>query len=317
MSGRRLQRAVVGALAILAAGGPAIADENTQRADKLFEDGKAMLDKDLAGGCAKFEESLQLNAQAIGTLLNVALCDEKLGRYASAVAKFTEARDRAKEQGMDVHRKAAEDHLQGLAGKVPRVTLTFSVPPLPQTTIVIDDKLIPFDAIANHPVDPGAHDVVVSAPGHIAYKAHFELTSGESKDLAIPQLEKSITMQSSRRSIGKITALTGIAAVGTGVILGLVAKRKFDSATDPATGSCDRIMKGTDQVWQCDPTGFAETRSARTLGTVGTVVGGIGFIGVGVGMYLWLRSPKREQQRVSFLPHVGPDGAGIAAVGRF
>jgi len=40
-------------------------------------------------------------------LLNVALCDEKLGRFASASAKFAEARDRAKEQGMDVHRKAA------------------------------------------------------------------------------------------------------------------------------------------------------------------------------------------------------------------
>ena len=276
-----------------------------------------MLDKDLAGACAKLEESLQLNPQAIGTLLNVALCDEKLGRYASAVTKFTEARDRAKEQGMEVHRKAAEEHIQALADKVPHVTLTFSVPPLPQTTIVIDDKLIPFDAIANHPVDPGAHDVVVSAPGHLAYKARFELTGGESKDLAIPQLEKSITVQSSRRSIGKITTATGIAALGTGIVLGLVAKRRFDSATQGANAPCTQITKDMDTVWQCDPTGYAETRSAHTLGTVGTVVGGIGLLAVGVGTYLWLRSPNGEEQRVSVLPLVGPDGAGIAAVGHF
>ena len=313
MSGRRLQRAVVSALAILAAAGPAAADEKTQRADKLFEEGKAMLDKDLAGACAKFEASLQLNAQAIGTLLNVALCDEKLGRFASAVAKFTEARDRAKEQGMDVHLKAADEHIHALADKVPHVTLKFSVPPLPQTTIVIDEKLVPFDAIANHPVDPGAHDVVVSAPGHLAYKAHFELTAGESKDLSIPELEKSITVQSSRRSIGKITTATGIAALGTGIVLGLVAKRRFDAATD----GCNRITKDGDKVWQCGSTGYADTRSAHTLGTVGTVVGGVGLVAIGVGAYLWLRAPKDEEQRVSVLPHVGPDGAGIVAVGRF
>lgn len=312
MTGRRL-RAAVSALAILATAGTVAADEKTQRADKLFEEGKAMLDKNLAGACEKFEESLLFNAQAIGTLLNVALCDEKLGRYASAVAKFTEARDRAKEQGMDVHRKVAEEHIHALADKVPHVTLKFSVPPLPQTLIVIDEKLVPFDAIANHPVDPGAHDIVVSAPGHLAYKAHFELTGGESKNLSIPPLKKSITVQSSRRSIGKITAVTGIAAVGTGIILGMVAKRKFDSATD----NCNRILKDMDKVWQCDPTGYADTRSARTLGTVGTVVGGIGLLAVGVGTYLWLRSPNGGEQRVSVLPHVGPDGAGIAAVGRF
>lgn len=313
MRGRRLQRAIVSALAILVATSTAVADEKTQRADRLFEEGKAMLDNDLEAACAKFEESLRFNSQAIGTLLNVALCDEKLGRYASAVAKFTEARDRAKEQGMDVHRSAAEEHISALADKVPHVTLTFSVPPLPQTTIVIDEKLVPFDSIANHPVDPGAHDVVVSAPGHLAYKAKFQLTAGESRNLAIPPLEKSITVTSSRRTIGKITTVTGIAALGTGVVLGFVANRRFDSAT----ARCNRITKDADEVWQCDPQGFADTRSAHTLGTVGTVVGGIGLVAIGVGTYLWLRSRKGEEQQVSVLPHVGPDGAGIAAVGRF
>lgn len=313
MSGRRLQRAVVSALAIMTATGTASADDKTQRADRLFEEGKAMLDKDLAGACQKFEESLQFNSQAIGTLLNVALCDEKLGRYASAVAKFTEARDRASEQGMDVHRKAAEEHILALADKVPHVTLKFSEPPLPQTTIVIDEKLVPFDSIANHPVDPGAHDVVVSAPGHLAYKAHLELRAGEAKDLTIPPLEKSITVKSSRRTIGKITTATGVAALGTGIVLGLVARRRFDSATE----HCNRITKDMDLVWQCDSTGFAGTRNAHTLGTVGTVVGGVGLVAIGVGAFLWLRAPRDEERRVSVLPHVGPDGAGIAAVGRF
>jgi len=315
MIGRQHLRAAVTTLAILTSAGTASADEKTQRADQLFEEGKAMLDKDLAGACAKFEESLKFNSQAIGTLLNVALCDEKLGRFASAIAKFTEARDRAKEQSMDVHLKAAEQHILALTDKVPHVTLKFSEPPLPQTSIVIDGKLIPFDTIANHPIDPGAHDVVVSAPGHLAFKAPFELTAGEAKDLAIPRLEKSVTVKvkSSRRTIGKITTATGIAALGTGVVLGLIAKSDYDAATE----TCDRITVDGEQVWQCDSAGFAGTRSARTLGTVGTVVGGLGLAAVGVGAFLWLRGPKDSEPRVSVRPQLGPDGVGIAAVGHF
>lgn len=311
MFGRTCERAALSALAILIAAGAASADDRTERADRLFEEGKAMLDKDLAGACAKFEASLQFNSQAIGTLLNVALCDEKLGRYASAVAKFREARDRAKEQGMEVHRNAADEHIVALTPKVPHVTLAFSEPPQAQATIVIDEKLIPFSSIANHPVDPGAHDVVVSAPGHVAYKAHFEIAAGESKDLAIPPLQKSVSVKSSRRTIGKITTGAGLAAVATGVVLGLVANRRFDSATE----DCNRITKDMERVWQCDSTG--EPRSAQTLGTVGTVVGSVGLVAVGVGAYLWLSGDGDREQRVSVVPQVGAGGAGIAAVGRF
>ena len=309
----RFQRAATVAVALLTTAGTAAADESSQRADQLFEEGKAMLDKDLASACAKFEESLKFNSQAIGTLLNVALCDEKLGRFASAIAKFTEARDRAQEMGMEVHLAAAEEHIRDLAGKVPHVTLKFSEPPLPQTTIVIDEKLISFASIANHPVDPGAHDVVVSAPGRLAYKTRFEVAAGEAIDLLIPRLEKSVSVTSSRRTIGKISTGVGVAALGTSLVLAVVAKRNYDDATR----SCNPIIVGGDRVWQCDSSGFAGTRSARTLGTVATVVGGVGLVAVGVGAFLWLRGPKDTERQVSVVPHVGADGVGIAAVGHF
>ena len=90
-------------------------DDNIQRADQLFSEARALLPTDLNKACEKFEESLKFNSQAIGTLLNVALCDEKLGRVATAIAKFTEARERAKEGGMTEHLKAAEQHITELA----------------------------------------------------------------------------------------------------------------------------------------------------------------------------------------------------------
>jgi hypothetical protein len=307
---------VLGALSLLSAG-LASADEKTERADALFSEGKALMDKDLTLACAKFEESLKFNAQAIGTLLNVALCDEKLGRYASAVAKFTEARDRASEQGMSVHLKAAEEHIAALADKVPHVTIKFSVPPLPETTIVIDEQVLPFDAIANHPIDPGEHAVTVSAPGHLPFKTRITLAAGETKDVAIPTLARSVTVKSSRRTIGKIVTATGVAAFGAGVVIGIVANARYEDAL----GRCRQIPAPGDptrMIYQCDPDEYEATGTAGTLGTVGTVVGGIGLVAVGVGAYLWLRGPKDESNRqVSVVPQLGPDGAGFVAVGRF
>jgi tetratricopeptide (TPR) repeat protein len=306
-------------LALLATTATASADEKTERADALFNEGKALFDKDLTQACAKFEESLKFNSQAIGTLLNVALCDEKLGRYASAVAKFTEARDRASEQGMSVHLKAAEEHIAALADKVPHVTIKFSVPPLTETTIVIDEKLIPFDSIANYPIDPGEHGITVSAPGHLPHKTRFSVLAGEDKDVAVPRLDRSVTVRSSRRTIGKIVTATGLAAFGTGVVIGLVAKSRYDDAL----GRCVQIDDPNDpdpmkMIYQCDPDEFEATGTAHTLGTVGTVVGGIGLVAVGVGAYLWLRGPKDESNRsVSLVPQLGPESVGFVAAGRF
>ena len=69
-----------------------LADQKFDQAQKLREAGK------LDESCKLFRESLKLNPNAIGTLLNVARCDEEQGKIASAVRGFTDARQRAAEQ---------------------------------------------------------------------------------------------------------------------------------------------------------------------------------------------------------------------------
>src|SRR4051812_10367911 len=73
---------------VLAVLRPAAAEDKVAKADALFAEGIKLRDSNLELACAKFGESLQLNPQAIGTLLNVALCDERLGRLASALRRF-------------------------------------------------------------------------------------------------------------------------------------------------------------------------------------------------------------------------------------
>lgn len=291
------------------------ADPRIEKADQLFAEGKALLDSNLLQACAKFDASLRENPAAIGTLLNVALCDEKLGRIASAVARFSEARDHAKEQGLPQHVRLAEEHLAVLEPNVPHVAIKLTEQ-LPETKILIDDTIIALASIADIAVDPGERVIVVSAPARLPYRAKLVVGPAERREVVIPALAKSVTITSSRRRIGQIATVLGGAAVGTGIGLGLYARHLYHKQFDE--GRCTPTPMGD----MCTASGQSRTERARSLGNVGTVVGVAGIVVAGVGAYLWRRSPNSTPtdtgaKRVVVVPQVSADGLGVVAVGRF
>lgn len=295
-----------------------VSDPRIEKADALFAEGKALLASNLLQACAKFDESLHYNPAAIGTLLNVALCDEKLGRVASAVAKFSEARDRAKEQGLAEHIRAAEEHLLALEPSVPHVAITLAET-LPETKILIDDAIVALDAIANVAVDPGERIIVVSAPERLPYRIKLVFSKGEHKDVTIPVLARSVTVNSSLRRIGQIATILGGGAAGTGLGIGLYAHHLYIQQfghSMPGDGLCDK------RTGICEARGQAGTQRAHTLGNVGTGIGIAGLVVAGVGGFLWYRAPAStsndtSDRKLTVVPRVGTDGLGIAALGRF
>lgn len=293
------------AILVLLGASTAAADEDkVKRADALFEEGRALLKSDLHAGCAKLVASYELNPQAIGTLLNVALCDERLGRYASAAAKYAEARDRAREQAAKEHLAAAEERLAAVSGRVPHITVQLAER-LPGTQVLIDGRVI--TSLTDIPVDPGERILVVSAPDHVAFERPVKIAEGERRDVPVPALAKAVTV-SSRRTIGKLVTIGGGVTFASGVVIGLIGRSRYNKARD---AHCDADLA-------CDPEGLSATRSGRTLGTVGTVVGAVGVAGVGVGLYLWLRAPRERSARaVTLLPQLDPTAPGLAAVGTF
>ena len=327
-------RLVLAALAVGGLGGRAHADPPPapapdpaaappiEKADELFAEGKALLSSNLLQACAKFDESLHYNPAAIGTLLNVALCDEKLGRVASAVAKFSDARDRAKEQGLAEHVRAAEEHILALEPSVPHVAITLTEK-LPETTILIDDTLIALDAIANVAVDPGERIIVVSAPARLPYRVKIIFAPGEHKDITVPVLAESITVNSSRRRIGQIATIAGGAAIAAGIWLGVSAShlyyQQFHDVDTFGNHPCTHTADGP----RCTADGQTQTGTAGTRGNYGTGFGVAGAIVAGVGIYLWLRSPassspaETSDNKLTVVPQVGPDGLGVVALGRF
>lgn len=318
MTVRRVWKTMTMTLALLA---PALAvaqnkpsEDNVARADKLFREAQALQESDLNAACVKFEESYSLNPHALGTLLNVALCDEKLGRIASALEKFMLARDIAAEQlasgekDVAAHKKAAIAHITALGPRIPHVTIEFVPPVLPETTIVIDGRAYTKDKLAKLPVDPGSHEVVVSAPGYQPYETKFAIAEGEHHNVAIPRLEKSVSVRRSRRTIGIIVGGAGAAVGVTGIVLGLVARSRYNDVTScNDNGSCDLLAD------------YTKRKDAIGLGTVGTVVGIAGGAAVVVGAVLWYtgRTSTEAPPRVTLLPHIDSDAAGITAVGRF
>lgn len=300
--------------AILAAGaGRAHADPEVEKADQLFAEGKALMSSNLVQACEKFELSLQYNSAAIGTLLNVALCNEKLGKIATAVARFAEARSRAQEQGLREHLRAADEHLTALQPLVPHLAIQLSEP-LPDTAVLVDGHTVAVDHLQDIPIDPGERVVVVSALGRLPYRVQFVIAKAEHKTLVVPRLARSVTVTSSQRRIGQITAITGGAAFVTSIGLALYGLRLHNQQFDQ--GHC-MTRNGHDL---CDAVGQPASERARTFGNVATYLGAAGLVAAGVGGYLWYRSPRSTpaaDQKLAIVPAVTGDSVGVAALGRF
>jgi len=295
-------------------GSRALGETDIQQADKLFAEGVALRETNLEQSCKKFRESLDLNPQAIGTLMNVALCDEKLGHIASAYERFSEARDRAKEGNLPEYLAEAQSRIDALRPELPHLHMTFATK-LEGMRVLIGDRVIStakLESGEGAAVDPGELVIVVSAPGRLAYETKLVIKKQEHKTVAIPELQKGVTVKSSRRTIGIITTISGGAALASGIVLGLVARNTYNDQF--FEGGCQKANGGD----VCPPEQQTETERARTIGNVGTVVGAVGLVATGVGVYLWLSAPKESgDQRVSIVPTLTPDTAGVTAIGRF
>lgn len=274
-----------------------------------------MLASNLLRACEKFDESLRYNSAAIGTLLNVALCDEKLGRVASAVAKFSEARDRAREQELPEHVRAAEDHIAALVPSVPHLTVKLTES-LPSIQIVIDDHVVAPDDLDDIQVDPGERTLVVTAPSRLPFRSKLMIHRSEHRKVVVPPLETSLVVQSSRRRIGQISTAAGSIAIAAGIGIGLYARSVYRAQFGhkvPGDGLCNSMNF-------CEPAGQAGTERARALGNVGTIVGVVGVAVAGVGAYLWFRSPgasDSRDKRLTVAIDAGPAELTVAATGRF
>jgi tetratricopeptide (TPR) repeat protein len=133
-------------------------------ADVLFKEGKALMDEGrLEEACRVLAESHRLEP-AGGTLLNLASCYERLGRYASAEQALDEAGRLADAAGRPDAREFVD---QRLAAVRPNVSvLTITTPRNVEVTVEVDGSVVALeDHTATLRLDPGEHLVVADVIG--------------------------------------------------------------------------------------------------------------------------------------------------------
>lgn len=135
-----------------------------------------------AQACAAFEASMALEAQR-GTLYNLAICHEKLGKLATAWAEFVEL---ARTDTNAARAKDSKQRAHALQPRLPRMRITTQNADVTVTRNGVDvTPLIGKEA----PVDPGSYKFQAHADGFDAYAVDIELPEGKTVEVEIPALQ--------------------------------------------------------------------------------------------------------------------------------
>ncbi len=157
-------------------------------AEKVFQDGKALLAAGKVGeACDAFRRSQELEAR-VGTLLNLGDCEQRRGRFATAWAAFVDARALATRLG-DARATVADQYAAALVPKLAYVTV--KPPSKPPTNLVVrrNDGDVPSAELGVEvPIDPGHYEYEVVAPGFVTWKHSLDIVVGQRSAFEIPAL---------------------------------------------------------------------------------------------------------------------------------
>jgi hypothetical protein len=299
--------------------------EDKAAAESLFRRALELMDRDQAAeACPLFEEVFRITG-GLGAEFELARCYETTGRLASAWATYREVgqRDRGRRA---VEARAAANRLE------PELTrLTVEVPAaaaaLPQFQVFRDGRPLMRQAWGVPiPVDPGEHRVEAVAKDDSYWGARITLAKGGNRSIvigtlaegarpegspAIPQPPDEVAAPSTRGHAQRLAGLgiggVGLVGLGAGLALGLNAKSKYDDQRD--SGAC----QGT----KCSTEGDQASGEARSQGSLGTVVGGLGLAALIGGFVLYATAPSAatttaaRSTTLTWQPSVGRNAASL------
>jgi hypothetical protein len=298
-------RRAIGAIAIAIAttSTPALAQqpgggtssENRALAETLFFTGRGMMEAGrYAEAAVKLAESYRLDPTP-GTLLNLAVCHQKIGKLASAGGEFRQAIADAKRAGRADREELAAAAVAEIEPELP--WLSIEVPADVRVAgLEITRNGLPIAPAAwatELPVDPGQVEIVAHAPG---YKPHTQTVSIAKRQHLVVRIERlelapvvSAPQRgwSSRRTTGFVVGAVGVASIGVGLASGLtaIAKRKDSDGACPVFDG-DR---------RCSQAGVDAMSSARTWSWVSDVAVGVGVISLATGAWLFVTGGRAQE----------------------
>jgi hypothetical protein len=255
-------------------------------AEALFREGRRAVEAgDLPTACRKFEESHRLEP-APGTLLNLADCEERTGKLATAWQRYSRVAEQL--PPADERHALAQERAAALEKRMPRLKITAP----PGVSVFKDDVQLGGAALGVAlPVDPGPHVVLVSAPDRFDRRYDVVVRERQVLELdarpgdAAPARVQPTT--SPRRTAGWIAGGVGLAAVGVGTYFGLRA------LGDRSTS--DSLCPGNACV---NARGLEAYEDARTHARVADVAIGVGIVALATAAFLVITGgdePRRDR----------------------
>jgi hypothetical protein len=274
-------------------------------AEALFQQGtELMQERRFATACEKFEGSQQLDP-ALGTMLRLADCYDRIGRSASAWALFREAASIARTRNEPERERIAVERANDLDKRLSKIEIRVD---RKNATAGLEIQLngvnVPratWDTPV--PVDPGRQRVVASAPDKTSWSTTIDVPEGPGVRsievpalMAKPRVESTDTAQvaaardsssrgSTQRALGYVTGGLGVVGFAVG---GFFSYQAYSKKQD-SLAQC-RV----DDPNACTPQGKEIRDDAKGLANTATLA----FIGGGAllagGLVLVLSAPSSE-----------------------
>ncbi len=299
---------------------PASADAAS--AQKLFDEGKKLLDAgDWTAACKKFRVSMQMDT-SLGTLLNIGNCNAHEGKVHSAQNDFEDAlkmnrntADPDRKKSVD---KYAREKIAELLERVP--TLEVEVEPRPKGLKVSRNGVdLPVGALGEAlPFDPGLVEVRAEAPGWQG-QGRIRLEERQHEKLRIKLHE---TADEPSGEEGGSVPVWSWVTMGAGVALGAVSLGFFVDYSNVVGVLKDKCGEGLDNCgenFEVEPLNDRKNQNVVVGGVLAGVGGAAlvtGIIGAIVGA-----SSGKDDASSSPAAHVGVQlGSGLGGLqlyGRF
>jgi hypothetical protein len=259
--------------------------------------------------CARFAEARRMKPDSTAALQGLALCNDKLGKTASAWARYRELTMELKAKGDADRSQAAANRADELSRGLSTVVVKLESPDTAGLMIRLDRDEVPrvmFGTKMN--VDPGSHILQATAPGYEVWQTTFSvLGKGDAREIHVPALvaKPSATAAGSAWSALRITGVT-VAGVGVvGLVVGAVFGAQAISKNNASKAQCSPTDPNL-----CNDQGVSLRGDAKTAGTVSTaalIAGGVLAAG---GVVLAVTTPAAKLE-------VAPQTAGVVLRGRW
>lgn len=298
-------------------------------AEDLFRRAKTMMAHNKhAEACPLLVESYRLDP-GLGTLLNLALCHEHIGKTASAWGEFrsVEQQAHAATPPNESRARFARDHADKLEKRLSRVKITVPAEArVPGLVITVDGEPKGEPLWAGLPVDPGTRVVEVTATNKTPVALNVKVADdGALQNVTIPVLadvpvvaapapESSAGMEAveeyaanrARRTTGYVIGGIGVATLAVGLAFGVAA-----IVNDNEAKRCSPCVGGSSNATASDQA----TDRALVFANISNVTVPLGLVGSAVGAYLVLSAGPGH--KVALAPVTTRSTAGLSMSGEW